>query len=653
MEDVALFKRPTSSSLASASSSSALQAAKKPLREEPEVAGVACGSSNVTCPFPIFRDDVEGSNEGAQAKGSDDGALRGSEPPSFVASFPIFCDENAVRPRKSNAAVRSDDFKENQAPQGYPVDNAERNRPKAGVLVESENVRFVNLEVQERVLDEDEEAQRQQSSSNGADPDGAPRPVPSFGFLDQTNATMKVPSMEAFAEMAHAASTPFHGRRFVPEEDENTCAVKIVFKEPLPPPMPPSKSEGVRKDEPPDEGHRNEDPEDSSGNPHQIQSGPQFAPQQPQQQQVDDDQPMFRPAFSPIMESSREINYKSSSSSSASPHSNIIHHGAMMTTTTSCKSHWSTTANTADLFHRSGNAAGAAAAPAAAPSSGHGGATATTTASLSKYLKPLPSEVTVSSGYMADASSARGTPGFSLTSTASKMSGVKGRADSEERGQMVGKSSVPKKYCQMDDDDEDDDEPTGMFSGFMSEFKQGMMEAKVDEIEVVNCRPNGAASFLKHHSMMASYMEPPSSPNLLAIPAAEVSLAAAAAGIADAGGILDQQSAQGIIRPAQDLSEFPSYSEPPEPFLELSSRTTTAAVDNHQLELTDAHPMMTHVIEDPFDEKLHSDLLSNLSLPVSRRHGYYEIESNLPLVRIKASIQVGRNTFFILDCKGE
>ena len=53
---------------------------------------------------------------------------------------------------------------------------------------------------------------------------------------------MAVPSMEDFAEMARAASTPFHGRRpFLPEEDENTCAVQIVFKKPAEPPAAPSR----------------------------------------------------------------------------------------------------------------------------------------------------------------------------------------------------------------------------------------------------------------------------------------------------------------------------------------------------------------------------------------------------------------------------
>ena len=46
------------------------------------------------------------------------------------------------------------------------------------------------------------------------------------------NMTIRVPSMEAFAEMARASSTPFHGRVFLPEEDENTCNVELVYKKP-------------------------------------------------------------------------------------------------------------------------------------------------------------------------------------------------------------------------------------------------------------------------------------------------------------------------------------------------------------------------------------------------------------------------------------
>ena len=34
--------------------------------------------------------------------------------------------------------------------------------------------------------------------------------------------------------MATVASTPFSGRGFVPDEDENTCAIDVFFKKPLP-----------------------------------------------------------------------------------------------------------------------------------------------------------------------------------------------------------------------------------------------------------------------------------------------------------------------------------------------------------------------------------------------------------------------------------
>lgn len=44
--------------------------------------------------------------------------------------------------------------------------------------------------------------------------------------------TFFLPSMEDFEKLAKAASTPYSGRSFVPEEDENTCAVDLVFKKP-------------------------------------------------------------------------------------------------------------------------------------------------------------------------------------------------------------------------------------------------------------------------------------------------------------------------------------------------------------------------------------------------------------------------------------
>ena len=65
-------------------------------------------------------------------------------------------------------------------------------------------------------------------------PVSKPRPVP----IVDDNMTIRVPSMEAFAEMARASSTPFHGRHFIPDEDDNTCNVEIAFKKPEPIPEP-------------------------------------------------------------------------------------------------------------------------------------------------------------------------------------------------------------------------------------------------------------------------------------------------------------------------------------------------------------------------------------------------------------------------------
>jgi hypothetical protein len=46
--------------------------------------------------------------------------------------------------------------------------------------------------------------------------------------LADENVTIRLPSMEAFAEMARASSTPFHGKFFLPEEDDNTCKIELV-----------------------------------------------------------------------------------------------------------------------------------------------------------------------------------------------------------------------------------------------------------------------------------------------------------------------------------------------------------------------------------------------------------------------------------------
>ena len=52
-------------------------------------------------------------------------------------------------------------------------------------------------------------------------------PKPNMGF---GNATMFVPEETEFDNMAKLSSTPFTGRAFVPCEDEDTCAVQLVYR---------------------------------------------------------------------------------------------------------------------------------------------------------------------------------------------------------------------------------------------------------------------------------------------------------------------------------------------------------------------------------------------------------------------------------------
>ena len=200
---------------------------------------------------------------------------------------------------KENELPVSDSMKENEPP-APQVEQAQSTRATAGILQASTNVPFVPLEIQEAVLDEDERRQHESLAAEEEDVhdqktssfEKMPPPPPALPGMIRTksnpNATIALPSMEAFEEMAKMASTPYHGRRNFDDDDEddfvdpNTCAVEILFKKPK-----------------------------SKGNPDQEQQEEQHQ-DQPQQEQ---ERPAFCP-LSPLMETSRE--YKSSSSSGQS-----------------------------------------------------------------------------------------------------------------------------------------------------------------------------------------------------------------------------------------------------------------------------------------------------------------------------------------------
>ena len=182
------------------------------------------------------------------------------------------------------------------------------------------------------------------------------KPNPDLEDYDEDNPkTMFVPSMEDFAKMAQAASTPFSGRGFIPEPDENTCAVDLLFKKPDVP------ANVTKKD----------DPIDVHDPPHEQQESLQPVAQHP-----------FNP-MSPIMETSRE-HYKSSTTSSSN---------ASFSKSNLTKSHWGNT-HLATQNATPGTFLGS-------------------NKSVAGKQDFKPSEITANSGYMADSSSAR-TPGMFL-----------------------------------------------------------------------------------------------------------------------------------------------------------------------------------------------------------------------------------------------
>merc|ERR1719347_1393082 len=56
----------------------------------------------------------------------------------------------------------------------------------------------------------------------------------------QANQTIALPNEDDFERMAKLSSTPHTGRAFQVEQDENTCAVDIVYRQAMGPPAPPS-----------------------------------------------------------------------------------------------------------------------------------------------------------------------------------------------------------------------------------------------------------------------------------------------------------------------------------------------------------------------------------------------------------------------------
>ena len=178
--------------------------------------------------------------------------------------FAIFCDENAAPRRqmplnrRSRIEMINDNDKENflmpgenrenQPPVGYSQPPTEV-RTKTGILTEADNVEFLPLEEQEKLLDQ-EEQQQQQEIPIFVDRQPEPIKKSTMPRPFAGNHTILLPNEEDFGDMAKLSSTPFNGRpsHHDYEQDENTCAVDILYKMAPPPPPAEEGPGGLRLD---------------------------------------------------------------------------------------------------------------------------------------------------------------------------------------------------------------------------------------------------------------------------------------------------------------------------------------------------------------------------------------------------------------------
>ena len=179
-------------------------------------------------PIPIFCDEENNQQQNTSRKAKPTPlSCRQSD---MGQDFEVPVKYNSTMNDKENVAPTSEQYSQHKVPTN-------------GSLLPSEHVVYAPLEIQEKVLDDDEREQEMAIEIEEKRTQLASALVPerenqnAMEPLSNPNQTMFLPSAEDFEEMAKRISTPISGRRFIPEEDENTCAVQLAFKKPFPPPF--------------------------------------------------------------------------------------------------------------------------------------------------------------------------------------------------------------------------------------------------------------------------------------------------------------------------------------------------------------------------------------------------------------------------------
>ena len=276
--------------------------------------------------------------------------------------------------------------------------------------------------------------------------------------------------------------------------------------------------------------------------------------------------------------------------------------------------------------------------------------------SKSKTLGQVPEETSCSSGYIADASSAR-TPGLFLHTTQTQ--------DMRKQHTKNGKN-----FVMQYEKDEEDEEPTGFF-GIMSEFQKGAgllpsssSKSDVTEYSQKKKEISNLGAILSDQSLHQNTDDISQlvlGDANLTHSKLQVSLKPSFLGTTGVNDIsLTNSSMQGVLGiskiqvPGPDLDLTPDEAILPEPGLKLSH--TGLKLPELDLERTQNRLSLEeeqNVNYNPLDTSIHRKLLNDLKVPLPQRHGYYYIDANVPYIRPQSTVQIGTTTFIVKECKGK
>jgi len=562
--------------------------------------------SAAPAPFPIFSDSSAPQNTYKQSL---------TNPRSRAAQFNKLSDKE-----NSPVSVEDVDEGENCAPAGYnqPPLGA---RAKTGILTQAANIEYMPLEEQERLLDEDE--RRQEEELLKFQP---PPPKPQMAKPFAANQTIALPNEDDFERMAKMSSTPFTGKpAFYCDQDENTCAIDIVYKSlsnTMGPPAPPSTSMYEQEAE-----ARYSQPE--------------------------------RAALDTIAETSREY-YKSSSSSSGGDTLHQI----------SNRSHWGNTGST--QLHAQGNKTTDSTGVSLARTPGQhlGGIS-----SVSGYLGDK-SNITKSGIKMNEKRELVASPLIVPYDKRMKMAGSPRQEDDpfdEPTGMFSDMMAEFKQNLAGPAKKYNEELENSLHASFVdpgARDRTGFNSTAVHGLETTgahsktgfnltgaasNFNMTGAGPSLNMTGAAPNFNMTGGGPSLNMTGAApSLNVTGAVPGLNMTGAVpsLNVTAAVPSLNMTAGVPNLDMTSGGPQlnmteaaPALDLSGAPEDLAELTSNLSLDDTL--------DPFHPNTHASLLSKLPTSISSLHGYVAFEGRLPQVRVKSILTLGEDVFYVSECKGE